>query len=140
MRYLRYLVLLGVIVAAAGTANAQVRVQFGIGGGPVYVGPPPACVYGYYDYYPYACAPYGYYGPEYFSGGVFIGAGPWFRGYRGRTFYRPPYTYLGRDFNNRGFRSFDRGRSFERQPFRGTLGGREGFRGGSGVGHGGRGR
>jgi len=24
------------------------------------------------------CAPYGYYGPSYFSGGVFIGAGPWF--------------------------------------------------------------
>jgi hypothetical protein len=26
------------------------------------------------------CAPYGYYGSEWFTGGVFIGAGPWFHG------------------------------------------------------------
>jgi len=38
------------------------------------------CPYGYYDFAPYSCAPYGYYGPEWFSGGVFIGAGPWFHG------------------------------------------------------------
>jgi hypothetical protein len=44
------------------------------------VGVEPVCPYGYYDYAPYACAPYGYYSPEWFSGGVFIGAGPWFRG------------------------------------------------------------
>ena len=49
--------------------------------GPVaYGGPPPECPYGYYDYAPYDCAAYGYYGPEWFSGGVFIGAGPWHRG------------------------------------------------------------
>ena len=30
---------------------------------------------------PIACAPYGYYGdPSWFAGGLFIGAGPWFRG------------------------------------------------------------
>jgi hypothetical protein len=40
----------------------------------------PLCPYGYYDSAPYACAPYGYYGPEWFSGDVFIGAGPWFNG------------------------------------------------------------
>ena len=34
------------------------------------------CPYGYYDFAPHDCAPYGYYGPEWFSGGVFIGAGP----------------------------------------------------------------
>ena len=34
--------------------------------------------WGYYSYYPYACAPYGYYGPNWFSGGVFIGVGPWY--------------------------------------------------------------
>ena len=28
----------------------------------------------------YNCAPDGYYGPEWFSGGIFIGAGPWFHG------------------------------------------------------------
>jgi hypothetical protein len=52
-------------------ASAQIAVQ---------IGPPPVCPYGYYDYPPYECAPYGYYGPEWFSGGVFIGAGPWFHG------------------------------------------------------------
>jgi hypothetical protein len=41
----------------------------------------PMCPYGYYDYAPYACAPYGYYGPEWFTGGVFLGAGPWFHGH-----------------------------------------------------------
>lgn len=40
----------------------------------------PDCPYGYYDVPPYDCAPYGYYGPEWFTGGVFIGAGPWFHG------------------------------------------------------------
>jgi hypothetical protein len=44
------------------------------------VGAAPDCPYGYYDYDPYPCAPYGYYGPEWFTGGLFIGAGPWFRG------------------------------------------------------------
>jgi hypothetical protein len=46
----------------------------------VTIGAPPVCPYGYYDFAPYNCAPYGYYGPEWFSGGVFIGAGPWFHG------------------------------------------------------------
>jgi hypothetical protein len=43
------------------------------------------CPYGYYDYAPYDCSPYGYYGPDWFNGGLFIGAGPWFHG--GRGFY-----------------------------------------------------
>jgi hypothetical protein len=151
MRYLKYVVLLGIVVAAAGTASAQVRVQFGIGGGPVYYGPPPSCVYGYYDYYPYACAPYGYYGPDYFAGGVFIGAGPWYRGYRGRAYYPAPYAYRGRTFDNRGFQPFNRGRSFTAPSVRnnfqsrgGNGGGRSVSRGGNSVGrggsHGGRGR
>ena len=38
---------------------------------------------GYFDYAPYDCAPYGYYGPDWFVGGVFIGAGPWFHGPHG---------------------------------------------------------
>ena len=37
----------------------------------------PVCSYGYYDYAPYACAPYGFWGPEYFFGGHFRGVGPW---------------------------------------------------------------
>jgi hypothetical protein len=52
-------------------SNAQVSVAIGVA---------PSCPYGYYDTAPYGCAPYGYYGPEWFSGGVFIGAGPWYHG------------------------------------------------------------
>jgi hypothetical protein len=44
---------------AAPQAQAQVSVGVDIGAAPV-------CPYGYYDYPPYACAPYGYYGPEWF--------------------------------------------------------------------------
>ncbi len=51
--------------------QAQVNVEIGVA---------PECPYGYYDVPPYDCAPYGYYGPEWFAGGVFIGAGPWFHG------------------------------------------------------------
>jgi hypothetical protein len=51
------------------------RVVVGVGG-------PPICPYGYYEVPPYNCAPDGYYGPEWFAGGVFIGAGPWYRGPR----------------------------------------------------------
>jgi hypothetical protein len=40
----------------------------------------PECPYGYFDYPPYDCAPYGYYGPDWFVDGIFIGAGPWFHG------------------------------------------------------------
>lgn len=46
----------------------------------VEVGMAPDCPYGYYDAAPYSCAPYGYYGTEWFNGGVFVGAGPWFHG------------------------------------------------------------
>jgi hypothetical protein len=60
-----------VIGFSALTAKAQTEVTLDL---------EPACPYGYYDFYPYACAPYGYYGPEWFVGGLFIGAGPWFHG------------------------------------------------------------
>ncbi len=55
----------------APAARAQVSVAVGVA---------PDCPYGYYDVPPYDCAPVGYYGPEWFTGGVFIGAGPWFHG------------------------------------------------------------
>jgi hypothetical protein len=58
-------------VAVFPGAQAAVSVNIGLA---------PECPYGYYDVPPYSCAPYGYYGPEWFSGGVFIGAGPWFHG------------------------------------------------------------
>jgi hypothetical protein len=70
------LLLLGAVAvigstAAAPKAEAQVSVNIGVA---------PDCPYGYYDVAPYACAPAGYYGPEWFEAGVFIGAGPWFHG------------------------------------------------------------
>jgi hypothetical protein len=49
----------------------------------VNVGVEPGCPYGYFDYAPYDCAPYGYYGPDWFVDGFFIGAGPWFHGHAG---------------------------------------------------------
>jgi hypothetical protein len=59
------------LTAAVPAAQAQVSVGVGVA---------PVCPYGYYDVAPYACAPAGYYGPEWFNDGVFIGVGPWFRG------------------------------------------------------------
>jgi hypothetical protein len=77
MKRLKYLALVVVagfcFVATAPKTEAQVSVD-------VNVGAAPDCPYGYYDTAPYGCAPYGYYGPEWFTGGVFIGAGPWFHG------------------------------------------------------------
>jgi hypothetical protein len=91
MRYLRYLALAGICMFSASYAHAQ-RVVVGVGRGPAYVGPPPVCAYRYYGYYPYACAPYRYYGPQWFVGGAFIGAGPWFHGFYGpRPFYGPRF-------------------------------------------------
>lgn len=104
MRYLRYLALLSVLILPAASAHAGVAV--GVVVGPGYVGPPPACAYGYYSYYPYACAPYGYYGPRWFAGGVFIGAGPWYHGFYGGGFYRPGFYgrgWYGRGWYGRGF-------------------------------------
>ena len=72
------LVMLAALVVlpfAAVPANAQVAVGIGVGpaiGYPAYYGPPD-CEWGYYSYYPYACAPYGYYGPDWFYSGVFSG-------------------------------------------------------------------
>jgi hypothetical protein len=71
-RYFALVALAGIsLTAAASKSTAQISVDIGVA---------PDCPYGYYDYAPYACAPYGYYGPEWFTGGVFIGAGPWFHG------------------------------------------------------------
>jgi hypothetical protein len=94
MRTLKLLALLSLGMLFAPYAHAQ-RIGVEVGVGPAFVGPP-VCEYGYYNYYPYACAPYGYYGPEWFSGGVFIGAGPWFHGYGGRP------GFYGRNDYGRG--------------------------------------
>jgi hypothetical protein len=66
----------------------------------VSIGVAPACPYGYYDTAPYGCAPTGYYGPEWFNGDGFIGAGPWFHGasdFQGNVNNRlhPAHGYTG---------------------------------------------
>ncbi len=75
MRGFRFLALAAFVgiglTATAPRASAQVGVEIGVA---------PDCPYGYYDVAPYTCAPAGYYGPEWFNSGVFIGAGPWFHG------------------------------------------------------------
>ena len=139
LRYLRLFGLLGIALAiglfSVPNANAQ-RVTFGVGiGGPAYYGPAPVCAYGYYDYYPYACAPYGFYGPDWFTGGVFIGGGPWFHGY-GHGYYGRGYGYRGGYYGRGGYgRGFDRG--YRGGDFHGGNGYRGGdFHGGNGY-HGG---
>jgi hypothetical protein len=80
MRYLKSLALTAVAAAALLTAVSAAPAQVSVGIG---IGAAPVCPYGYFDYAPYDCAPYGYYGPDWFTGGIFIGAGPWFHGPRG---------------------------------------------------------
>ena len=83
--------------------SARAQVSFGI-----QIGSPPVCPYGYFDYAPYNCAPFGYYGPDWFQGGLFLGAGPWYRGpanFNGwvNRRYDPRYGYRG-GFPHRGER------------------------------------
>src|ERR1700677_1055634 len=79
------------LTAVAPKAEAQVSVSVGVA---------PDCPYGYYDVAPYACAPAGYYGPEWFNDGVFIGVGPWFHGDSGfhgyvNNRFHPDHGYKG---------------------------------------------
>ncbi|MGH9744175.1 MAG: hypothetical protein ACRD51_17680 [Candidatus Acidiferrum sp.] len=79
------------LTTAAPNVQAQVSVDIGVA---------PLCPYGYFSVPPYACAPYGYYGSEWFTGGVFIGAGPWFHGpanFHGHvdTRFHPDHGYRG---------------------------------------------
>ena len=91
------------IAGASQKAKAQVSINIGVGA-PVAVAPvavAPVCPYGYFNYEPYGCAPFGYYGPQWFVGGVFIGAGPWFHGPVGF------HGYVDRDFDPRyGYRGY----------------------------------
>lgn len=133
MRYLKIFAVLGVLLLIpAHYAQAQ-RVAVGVAiGAPrpvVDMGVAPVCPYGYYGYYPYACAPYGFYGPDWFAGGIFIGAGPWYNGWGHPNWYRPGIYYGPRAFAGAGFY----GRPGFNRPapvFRGSVGG---FRGGAAL-------
>ena len=127
-------------------APSQVSVGIGIA---------PECPYGYFDYAPYSCSPYGYYGPDWFNGGLFIGAGPWFHGGRGfyghvDNRYDPHHGYMG-PMPERGNRAFNHFQGNEARDGRGNVGvanhppgneTRGGFQGGGrpGGGRGGGGR
>jgi hypothetical protein len=95
MRGFKFLVL-GAVAASCFAATApRAEDQLSIN-----IGVAPECPYGYYDVAPYSCAPSGYYGPEWFSGDVFVGAGPWFQGsseFRGHVdnAYHPEHGYKG---------------------------------------------
>src|SRR5208282_3515990 len=100
---------------AAPAAHAQVGVEIGVA---------PVCPYGYYDAPPYNCAPYGYYGPEWFVNGVFIGAGPWFHGpadFHGYVdnHYHPEHGYRGA-YPNRGDKPEEGRRPGEVSHFKGN--------------------
>jgi len=81
------------VLIPATPSHAQVSIG-------IQLGPEPSCPYGYYDYAPYNCSPDGYYGPQWFNNGVFIGAGGWHRGganFRGdvNNSYDPQHGYKG---------------------------------------------
>src|ERR1700689_5162443 len=66
------------LTVAAPRTNAQVNVEIGVA---------PVC-------------PYGYYSAEWFSGGAFVGAGPWFHGSEGfqghvNNRFHPEHGYTG---------------------------------------------
>jgi hypothetical protein len=89
------------------------------------IGAAPDCPYGYFDYAPYDCAPYGYYGPDWFVGGVFLGAGPWFHGpagFHGHVDYRfdPRRGYNG-PLPGRGAQPFNHFQGNEARDGRGNA-------------------
>src|SRR5271170_7860092 len=120
MRYMKYLALVAVLMLPLAYSQAQVAVGVGVGYGP------PACTYGYYGYYPYACAPYGYYGPDWFAGGLFIGAGPWYHGHGGfyghvDNRYDPRHGYAG-PMPERGAQPFNHFQANEAHDAQGHVG------------------
>jgi hypothetical protein len=155
MRHLKYFALLAMLALPAVYSHAQVAIGVQIGPDYGLYNAPPVCAYGFYPYYPYECAPYGYWGPQWFVSGVFIGAGPWdhfyyrhpefYRRYYGGGFdrFRGDRGFRGgyRDFreSDRGFRGgdhrfVDRERSF-RGNGRGYAGGDRGYHGNEFHGH-----
>ena len=123
MFHWKRLIAFSALAATLMAPTPQVPAQVSIG---VNIGPEPVCPYGYFDYSPYNCAPYGYYGPDWFANGVFFGAGPWFHGpdrFYGHVDNRwdPHYGYRG-PFPDRGDRPFYHFRGNEARDGRGHIG------------------
>ena len=109
------------ILSAARPASAKVDISIGV---------EPVCPYGYFDFAPFNCAPYGYYGPEWFNGGIFIGVGPWFHGPHGfyghvDNRFDPRHGYHG-PFPARGDRPFNHFHGNEMRDGRGHFRGSRG--------------
>jgi len=124
------------LISSPAVSPAQVSVNIGVA---------PVCPYGYFDFAPYNCAPYGYYGPDWFVGGVFLGAGPWFHGpagFHGHVDNRfdPRHGYNG-PFPERNEQAFNHFHGNEARDGRGNVGpadhdaSREHAAGFSGGGH-----
>src|SRR5580658_10468613 len=117
LRLLAFSALAAAMLSGFSGAPAQVSVNIGVA---------PVCPYGYFDFAPYECAPYGYYGPDWFVGGVFIGAGPRFHGPRGfyghvDNRYDPRHGYHG-PFPARGDEQFNHFRANEARDGHGHVG------------------
>jgi hypothetical protein len=113
-----------VLLSVTRPASSSVAINIGV---------EPVCPYGYFDFAPYNCAPYGYYGPEWFNGGIFVGAGPWFHGSHGffghvDNRFDPHHGYHG-PFPAPGDRAFNHFHGNE------TRDGHGHFGGGHGGGH-----
>ena len=130
------LVLIAMLLAVpfAVTAMAQdVEEDQDVGVGPALAAAPmdygpPVCSWGYYSYYPYSCAPYGYYGPGWFRGGLFLGVGPWYGWGWGHGWGRGGYGNRG----GYGVRGVAAGRGAYANGSRGSVaGGARGYAGGS---------
>ncbi|MDR3764234.1 MAG: hypothetical protein P4M01_09090 [Acidobacteriota bacterium] len=96
------------VFLAFSSAPAQAQINIGVQIGHPAPAGPPVCQWGYYDYGSYACAPQGYWGPEYFYRGVFVGVGPWFgwgynHGWGGHRF-KGYYRYQNHEWGNQRFR------------------------------------
>jgi hypothetical protein len=105
------------MVSSAPRVPAQIAVS---------IGAAPVCPYGYFDFAPYNCAPYGYYGPDWFVGGLFIGAGPWFHGPHGfyghvDNRFDPRHGYAG-PLPDRGERAFNHFHGNEARDGQGHVG------------------
>jgi hypothetical protein len=107
----------GLFFSVHTASPAQISVQFGA---------EPVCPYGYFDYAPYNCAPYGFYGPDWFVGGAFIGAGHWHHGPAGfyghvDNRYDPHHGYAG-PFPERGEQPFNHFHPNEARDGHGNVG------------------
>jgi hypothetical protein len=116
-KYLAFPAFAAALLSCATLAPAQVSINIGVA---------PVCPYGYFDYAPYDCAPYGYYGPDWFTGGVFIGAGPWFHGPHGfyghvDNRFDPRHGYHG-PMPPRGAQQFNHFQANEAHDYQGHVG------------------